>query len=153
MPSPGALANQLNHDIGRSRESLRRMSCRTSAYQHRNIGVLAIQAIDRREVFVSVEPEKGCNLCVAESIQQEHRPAERSCRVAHGCDGMTHIVLTVAKCTLPVLPCFSPVDGGEAHQQTVFGKEFAQLERRVAIERTPSLEAMISADVVVDAGR
>ncbi len=72
-------------------------------------------------------------------------PTERCSRIAHRGDGVPTIVLAIAECAHPVLPCFAPVDRRDTDQYTTDN------DRRWRGPPRALLEDVIAAQVVIDA--
>src|SRR5271169_2182379 len=65
---------------------------------------------------------------------------------------MADIVLAVAKGALPVLPSLAPMNRRQAHEKEIWGERTRELLRRSTFQNAAPLQAVVPADVVIDAG-
>ena len=103
------------------------------------------------KVGIAVESEEGRHIGVARCVEQPGRPAECRSRVADCRDGMPRVVLAIPKGPFAVLPGLSPVDRRQADEETIGGRGCGQTIIRLATQQTTAFEAMVAADVMVNA--
>jgi hypothetical protein len=114
--------------------------------------MLAIERVDALVIRVPVETEEGGDLGVAWPIEQPGRPAEGRRSVADHGKRMAGVVLAIPVGADPVLPRLPPVDGGQADGERPGRQAAGKGGRGANRERAAPLEAVVAADVVVDAG-
>jgi hypothetical protein len=78
------------------------------------VGVLAFRAF---VVAASIDPQQQGHRGIRHVIQQQHAPPERLGCDAGAAERVPDVMLAIAKCPLPVLPCLAPVDRGEAEEE------------------------------------
>src|SRR5437899_1645349 len=65
---------------------------------------------------------------------------------------MAGVVLAVAKGTLAIFPGFPPMDRRQPHQEGIRRQSLDQLRRPTLRQNTALLQAVIAADIVIEAG-
>ena len=114
--------------------------------------MLAVGRVQPGEVPVPVQAEparRGRRR--PRSSSSDGRPAQRRGRVPSGGQGVAGVVLAVAEGPLAVLPRLAPGDRGQADEERPRGQQPGEPIRRGAIGRAAPLQAVVAADVVIDA--
>jgi hypothetical protein len=100
-------------------------------------------------IVFPVHTEESGKLCVRPFRQQPEVPAKERRRDAKRSDRMTHIVLTVAKGALAVLPCLPPLNRSQRNK-----KARAPLKKRLPLpvrEKGALLDRVLARHIVKDA--
>jgi hypothetical protein len=106
--------------------------------------MFAVRGVHLLEAIGIIETQGRRHNVVAEVIQKYSGPTQRRGRIAHSGDGVPDVVLAIAEGTFAILPCLSPVDGGEAD------KEAARVHYQRLTQETAPFEAVIATDVVIN---
>ncbi len=98
------------------------------------------------------QPQNGGDGRIRNICDQPGRPTQRGGRISHRSDGMAGIVLAVAKGALAVLPGLAPMNLRQAHEKGSWRERPRELLRRSTFQNAAPLQAVVPADVVIDAG-
>src|SRR6185312_14029662 len=102
-------------------------------------------------VLIAVEPQPGGEIGVGRPVEKGRRPAQRRRGVPQRGEGVTRVELAIAEGPLAVLPGLAPGDRGQADEERPRGQCPGKPGGPAAVECTATLEAVVAADVVVDA--
>src|SRR5262249_21932268 len=83
--------------------------------------------------------------------EEEGGPAQAGGSVGKGGPRVPGVVLEIAISPLPILPCLAPVNRRQAEQECPRRQRAEQTRPGVGVEEAASFQAMIAADIVVDA--
>ena len=104
------------------------------------------------EILGSIYPQQSGNRVIRRAVQQQHAPTEGLGCNASAADRMSHVMLTVAKGSLAVLPRFPPVHRGKADKKSL-GRKF--LHQRIKAFLRPlrsQLQRMLLGRIVIKTG-
>ena len=101
------------------------------------------------EILGAIESQQGGDRVVCQTIQQQHAPTQGSGRNARASDRMPHVVLTIAKRSLAILPRFPPVHGSKADKKGVRGKFLHEQIKAVLRQLGAQLQRMLLGGVVM----
>ncbi len=155
-PAPDASAYECHDLLGGARLPARRgneIRLETAGEdQERSIGVLPVGRLHVGKVRVAIEAEEGRDAIIAKPVPNERAPAERPGRAAHRGDGVSGVVLAIAKRALAVLPGFAPVNRRQTHEESAHGQERDEPGRHFAGQRRAALERVVARQVMVKTG-